>query len=141
MVAHKSGDLGDGAAYEGYVAREHLPEYDAKGKDICRLLVGLSSEDLRCHPVWSPYLSIIVPHIALFIASESEITNLHRPVLSKEDVLGLEVAMQDFLLMQVHQGHGDLLSNVQHLIVIQGQLPLMKNLKEGPSVHELCYHI
>ena len=50
LLHHPHGCLQGGHLAVGYPPREQLPQHDAKGEDVCLLLVGRVLDDLWGHP-------------------------------------------------------------------------------------------
>jgi len=118
VVTHNACDLGNGPPHVGDVSSQHLPQNHSEGVNVGSLLISLSPQDLGSHPVRSAYFTLVIHLEFFFIPCKAEVTNFHTPILIKKNVLGLEIAMENFFLVEIHRCHCNLLGHFVDLLVI-----------------------
>mmetsp|Transcript_77581 Transcript_77581/g.240356 ORF Transcript_77581/g.240356 Transcript_77581/m.240356 type:complete len:268 (+) Transcript_77581:2-805(+) len=90
---------------EGRVARQHLEDEDAQGPPVHGAAVALGLDDLRRQVLGCAAES---PGAVLDLLGEAEVRDLHVALAVDEQILGLQVAVDDVLGVQVGEGQDDL---------------------------------
>ena len=122
---------------EGVPQRNHLIQDAAKRPNIWLLVVGLLLADLGWQIVWCSDSRLGTVVSVLQDASNSKVTDLDLAALSHENVLGLEVTMEDFPVVDVLDSEGHLHEPVQYLILTVADYYLIWN--HGQLVNEMCW--
>ena len=110
--------LDGGSAGEGAASGEHLVEQRAKGKDVAAMIGGLAAHLLRRHVPGGPEHQAWRRHgkrghgrcvpVGRYEPGDAEVQDLGAPLGSHEDVVGLQIAMDDPLLVRGGQAGRDL---------------------------------
>ena len=143
--------LGAGLAVEGPGARDHLVEHRAEGEQVRAAVRGLAAHLLGRHVVDGAqhrarrrqpgaraelHRDVGVGRgIGLDRAGQAEVQDLHPAVVGQEDVLGLEVAVDDALVVGGGQAAGDLAAVLGGLA--RGQRALEQAVAQGLALEQL----
>ena len=122
---------------EGQLPGEHLVEHDAHGVDV-RLVGDVVSPGLFRGDVVHRADGLVGHGLGLALQEpgDAEIGHLDGPVPQQHDVLGLDVPVDDALLVGVLQGQQDLGGEVQGLLPADGPF-LLDILLQGDAVDVL----
>src|SRR2546428_1570321 len=140
LGAHHCQRIGAG---EGQVAGDHLVEDGAEGVDVGARVAASTADLLRrdvvrradrgreAEPGDPP---------CRFVQRDAEIDDLHQPRRGDQDVLRLEVAMHDSVLVHVLQRLADLLRDGERASGGQRML-LLHELAQALALHQLHRHV
>src|SRR5262249_31517601 len=118
---------------EGTATGKHLVKNRAEGKDVRTLinrsafqLFGRHVSDCSHHntriridaPCWNICLRLIA--VGLRQLGETKVENLYAAIISNEDVVGFEIAMDDSLVVRCRESVGDLQRVINSVPLAQG---------------------
>ena len=123
--------------HKGQLAGEHLVEHDAHRVDV-RLIGDIVAAGLLGGDVVHRANGLVGHGLGLALeeAGNAEVGHLDGAVLQEHDVLGLDVPVDDALLVGALQGHEDLGGEVDSLLPADGAL-LLDILLQGDAVDKL----
>ncbi len=108
-------ECGETVGVEGRLEGAHLVEDDSEGPDVGFETVGLALDDLGRKVVRSAHDGVGLGEGVFEDASDAEVAELDVVLAGEEDVLRLQVAVQDLLLVTVLQRKGHLREPIEDL--------------------------
>jgi hypothetical protein len=122
-------------ALEGRLAGENLEQESPEGIDV-GVNPHITTVDLfRSHVVWCPYEDSALRESGARLLNhrrETEVHDLHRVIVSDEDVGGLDVAMDDLLGVRRAKPLADLLCDGDTALPLQPAV-ISKDLRQTPA--------
>ena len=124
------------------LAGEHVVERHPQRVQVAPLVQLAVADLLGAHvqgrPQGQPFLGQVVPHACQRELRQAKVGDLHVPLLGQQQVLGLDVAVHNPLLVGRRQRTGRLLKQPQALLGIQRPL-LLHPLPQIPPGHVLLH--
>ncbi|KAH9395262.1 hypothetical protein TYRP_020824, partial [Tyrophagus putrescentiae] len=108
VAAHAPDDGGGVDVAVGNLAVQQLPEEDAEAPDVDLLRAGLVADDFGGHPGDRPREGHLRGAVVRPPATGAKVADLQGVVEGDEDVGGLEVAVDDAVVVEVVHARGDL---------------------------------